>query len=149
MDLIPLIMKMPTRHQATKRGRSREMTGGPLSSMRSEAFRVSRYQKYMEGVVRSHSGSGGIWLWSPLLDRVTVPLFINPSPTPPSSHFFFLPTTCPFFIPPHSFLLFQIPFHLSVSPFSFSFTSSSPKPLEFFRRGQRSHGTENWKVWPK
>lgn len=89
MALIPLIMKMPTRHQAIRRGRNRVMTGGPLSSILSEAFKVSRYQKYMEGVVRAHSGSGDIWLWTSLLDRVTIPLFINPSP-PPSSYFFFL-----------------------------------------------------------
>lgn len=86
------------------------MTGGPLSSILSEAFKVSRYQKYMEGVVRAHSGSGGIWLWTPLLDRVTIPLFINPSPPPLpliSSSFYYLPL-----LSPHSFLLFQIPFHL-------------------------------------
>lgn len=57
MDLSPLIMKVPTRHQDSRKGTLRLKTGGPLSSMLSEAFRVIRYQKYMEGVVRSHSGS--------------------------------------------------------------------------------------------
>lgn len=53
-----MITKAPTRHQDRKKGRLRPRTGGPLSSILSEAFNICRYQKYMEGVVRAHSGSG-------------------------------------------------------------------------------------------
>lgn len=120
VHLRPLSMKAPRRHTDMNKGRHRLNTGGPLSSILSEAFRVIRYQKYREGVVRAHSGSEGTWLWTCLLDRMTPPLFfIRPhcplflSPFPP----FLLPSTVfLFFITPCSFLLFQISSYLSVSP---------------------------------
>lgn len=115
-------MKAPTRHQDTNKGRFRLKTGDPPSSILSEAFKVTRYQKYMEGDVRAPSGSGGTWLWTCLLDRVTPPLLFSPSPI--SRYSFLLPfllfsTIFLFFIPLHSFLFFQIPLQLfSPSPLS-------------------------------
>ena len=87
-------MKTPRRHTDRNKGRHRLNTGGPSSSILSEAFRVIRYQKYRVGVVRAHSGSEGTWLWTCLLDRMTPPLFFIPPLPPlpfPSPHFFFLP----------------------------------------------------------
>lgn len=146
-------MKAPRRHTDMNKGRHRLNTGGPLSSILSEAFRVIRYQKYREGVVRAHSGSEGTWLWTCLLDRMTPPLFfIRPhcplflSPFPP----FHLPSTV--FLPQSSSSLSLLaPFSSSKFPptslfprFS-SFTSSSPKPLAFSSKGHFSHGTGYWK----
>ena len=141
VHLSPLSIKAPRRHKDTNKGRVRLSTGGPLSSMLSEAFRVIRYQKYREGVVRAHSGSAGTWLWTGLLDRVTPPLFFRLPPSPVSSSFHNLPLLY------HSLLLSPLPnflLPLCSPPFS-SFTSSSPKPLAFTSKGHFTQGTGNWK----
>lgn len=110
-DLSPLIMKAPTRHQHTRRGRLRLKTSGPPSSSLSETFTVCRYQKYTEGVVCAHSGSEGTWLWMRLPDRVPH-LWVPPFSPPP----FVFPSIFLFLVPPPSYFLFQIPFQLSFSP---------------------------------
>lgn len=92
-SLSPLHMEAPRRKQATLRGRMRLMCGSPSMSILSEAFSVSKYQKYMEGVIRAHSGSGGTWLWTCLLYRVTLP---PPSISLSPSHFpFSYPSSIP------------------------------------------------------
>lgn len=130
-SLSPLHMEAPRRKQATLRGRMRLMCGSPSMSILSEAFSVSKYQKYMEGVIRAHSGSGGTWLWTCLLHRVT------PSPTFHFSFPFPFPLLSSFLQPFSSYFppLFRCP--LSGSP--------SPNSLEFISKGHCSHGRGYWK----
>lgn len=97
-DLIPLIMKTQTRHQARKRAMPRLKARGPPSSTLSEAFRVCGTKGTCKGVACSHSGSGRTWLWTGLLDKINPPS----SPTAAPCSFFCLSIH----VPPFYFLLF-------------------------------------------
>lgn len=57
MVLSPLIMEMQIINQATKRETLRCTTGSPPISISSVTFNTFWYQKYVVGVVRTHSGS--------------------------------------------------------------------------------------------
>lgn len=137
-NLSPLIVKAPTRHQDTKKGRLRLETTGPPSSILSETFRVCRYQKYTEGVVCAHSGSEGTWLWMCLPGRAPAL-----GPTAPHHSCLLLSSSACSLRPVSSSKVPGSP-HF---PLLLLFGFLSPKSLEFFNKGHFSHGTGNWKLW--
>lgn len=111
-------MEMQIIDQVTKRETVRCRTGSPSTSISSVAFSTCRYQKYVVGVVRIHSGSEVNWLWRKLQDQVPPPFFPSPPPSNsiPSSVYssLFSQWSSSFFIPPS----FSQPSHLPFSSLS-------------------------------